>query len=222
MIIITESKTLRTEDLTPDDIKLEDIARGLSHMPRFSGQIPASYSVAMHSMLVHDILAHPYVAAMPDATGYVDAVGSVRTYLAGLLHDASEAYICDIPSPLKKKLPEYAKVEETIMSAVFRRFNIGDLWPMNATLKAADKLALYVEAQRWFPGRELLICGMWDQQGPPWVTDRQKQQVRFDAEIAGLGCSIETAASYLQSLLGCEYSAAEVQWQFMRGVRGYL
>ena len=61
----------------PDEIDIEDIAHGLSHVCRFAGHVPLYYSVAQHSLLVSELLDE-------------------RTAMWGLLHDASEAYLHDL------------------------------------------------------------------------------------------------------------------------------
>ena len=97
---------------TPDQIDLVDIAHGLSNICRFTGQTKEFYSVAQHSI---------YVAAE-----VYDQTGDVKKAIAALLHDAPEAYLTDVPSPLKVLLPEY-KVFENLASEVIKtRFNLVD------------------------------------------------------------------------------------------------
>lgn len=96
----------------PSEILLEDIARGLAYRCRWGGQTRRYYSVAEHSILVACQCSDDF-------------------RLWGLLHDAAEAYIGDIPAPMKDlvwfhvpdergvicKVP-YAEVEGRIMEAV--------------------------------------------------------------------------------------------------------
>jgi hypothetical protein len=72
---------------TPDQISIDDIALHLSRLPRFLGATRAAYSVAQHSCLVADILHR----TLPN---------SPQLELAGLLHDAHEAFIGDIVTPV--------------------------------------------------------------------------------------------------------------------------
>jgi len=69
----------------PEQILFSDIARGLAHRCRWGGQIREYYSVAEHSIMVACQCSDEY-------------------RLWGLLHDAAEAYIGDIPAPLKDKV----------------------------------------------------------------------------------------------------------------------
>jgi uncharacterized protein len=79
----------------PHQIDIRDIAHGLSLLCRFSGQCPYFFSVAEHSIYVANNL--------PD-----------NLKLEGLLHDASEAYLGDLPRPVKVGLPEYNAIEAAV------------------------------------------------------------------------------------------------------------
>jgi len=92
-------------DPKPQDVDILDIAHGLSMVCRFNGQCARFYSVAEHSVLV--------ARALP---------GSLK--LAGLLHDASEAYISDVAKPIKSGLVGYDVIERELQAAVYDRFSI--------------------------------------------------------------------------------------------------
>jgi uncharacterized protein len=111
-------------DPDPETLELGDIAHALSRVPRFGGHLPWEWSVAQHSLLV---------ASMVPAEHKLQA----------LLHDASEAFLCDIPSPLKAHLPEYKTIEQRMMQAIATRF--GMQWPMADEIKVVDTLALEME-----------------------------------------------------------------------------
>jgi hypothetical protein len=116
-------------DPNPESIVIQDIAHALSMQCRFSGHVKEFYSVAQHSVGVS------YLTAPEDA-------------LWGLLHDASEAYLVDIPSPLKKsgKFDPYLDFERNMMAAVCKRFNLSLEEP--PSVKKADRNMLVIEAEQ--------------------------------------------------------------------------
>ncbi|MDQ7092377.1 phosphohydrolase [Desulfosporosinus sp. PR] len=95
------------------DIRIEDIAHSLSLMTRANGHSSHFYSVAQHSL---------QCCREAESRGY-----SVRVQLGCLLHDASESYISDLTRPVKRNLPEYFKIEETLQKLIYVRFGLGDL-----------------------------------------------------------------------------------------------
>lgn len=111
-------------DPRPEEVCIEDIAHALSHQCRFGGAVREFYSVAQHSVLVS--------RAVPQA----DA-------LWGLLHDASEAYLVDVPSPVKKMLPDYRVLEQKVMNAICTAFGLQLAKPASVT--EADMALLLTE-----------------------------------------------------------------------------
>lgn len=116
---------------TVDMICIEDIAHGLAHTCRFAGHTSKFYSVAQHSVRVYE-------------TTYVETTDKVRTLgLKALLHDATEAYLCDIPSPIKKKLPDYIELERNLLRVIFEKFGLDEGIPEE--VKEADMTQLQFE-----------------------------------------------------------------------------
>lgn len=127
----------------PSTIVIEDIAWALSRMPRFSGHsIPyIPYSVAQHCVQVSKELA-PH---------------GPKIQLYGLLHDAAEAYINDLPSPVKH-IPEIhaviKKLEDALMLAVYSSLGIEPpTEDEERIVKIADKNQQAVEAYNFMYSR---------------------------------------------------------------------
>ena len=96
-----------------DKIRIEDIAHALSMMTRANGHFPQFFSVGQHCIqCCHEATARNYLP---------------QTALACLLHDASECYMSDVPSPFKKTLPEYQEQEEHLLGIIYEKFLGSDL-----------------------------------------------------------------------------------------------
>ena len=112
------------------DVDIIDIAESLSKLCRFSGHTNSFYSVAEHSILLTDwYLEH---GRSETDTSPV----SIREAVTVLLHDASEAYVSDITSPLKSVLPGYVEIEDNIQKVIAEVFNLVD--PQPSWLKELD------------------------------------------------------------------------------------
>jgi hypothetical protein len=113
------------------DIDLGDVAHALALQCRFNGHCRVFYSVAEHSVRVGRLLASEQGA--PELAAW------------GLLHDAAEAYLGDLPSPIKRQLPEFQRAEAELLALVARRFELP--WPMPAAVHDADLRLLATEAR---------------------------------------------------------------------------
>lgn len=111
----------------PDKSKINilDIAHALSGVGRFGGHLRETYNVAHHSVLVSR-LCKPENA------------------LWGLLHDAAEAYLGDMVSPIKRTLPDFIELERIMQRAICEKFNIPVEQPPD--VKDADNIAYSIES----------------------------------------------------------------------------
>lgn len=108
------------------DIDIRDIAHSLSNLCRFNGHCRSFYSVADHSVRVSRIVDDDLA-------------------LWGLLHDAAEAYLSDIPRPIKASIPEFDAMERKLLRSVVGCFDLA--WPMPEEVRKADDVLLVTEAR---------------------------------------------------------------------------
>jgi hypothetical protein len=73
--------------------------------------------------------------------------------MEGLLHDGQEAYLSDVPSPFKHRLPDYCKVESKLETEM--RLHFGLPPTKSEGCKRADWYALFIEAYQIVPGKGL-------------------------------------------------------------------
>lgn len=131
-------------DPKPEDIKIGDIAWALSAMPRFAGHTKHTvpYSVAQHSCLVANAAFVMTKNLSPDEQRLA--------VLAALLHDAQEAYIMDIPLPLKRspEMEGYRIIEERLERAIAEAFGLPSPLPveLRTLIKQLDRQAAATEA----------------------------------------------------------------------------
>ena len=116
---------------------IEEIAHALSHLCRFTGHTREFYSVAQHSVHVS------YLAPKEHA-------------LAGLLHDAAEAYLGDVASPLKALLPAYQDIEAKVEQSLLKSFGLDIHLP--PSVKQADMQILVTEMRDLMPSH--VPCAM--------------------------------------------------------------
>ncbi|RJG47370.1 hypothetical protein D3Y55_21045 [Mesorhizobium sp. DCY119] len=117
-------------DPRADEICIEDIAHSLSLQCRYAGHCHKFYSVAEHSVLMTRWIVEHY---------------GNKAALWALLHDASEAYLVDVPRPLKRHLRDYKAAEMNVMAAVCETFDLPPVMPAEVheadTRIIADELA---------------------------------------------------------------------------------
>jgi hypothetical protein len=108
------------------DVDIRDIARSLSFLCRFNGHCHQFYSVADHSVRVSQIVPPAHA-------------------LWGLLHDAAEAYLSDLPRPIKRRVPLFNELEDRLLETIAAAFGL-DL-PLPPEVLHADDVMLATEAR---------------------------------------------------------------------------
>lgn len=120
-------------NMSVEDIKIEDIAHALSNICRFAGHCREFYSVAQHSCLVYDMCRE---------------IGPMTRRWA-LLHDAAEAYIGDIPRPVKLAIGTKIKdMEEEFLDMIAMRFGLRGEYHL---VKEVDERMLFTERAQLLP-----------------------------------------------------------------------
>lgn len=151
----------------PSDICIEDIAAALSKQCRYTGHTSRFLSVAEHSVRV--------------AWRVQELKGSKQEILWGLLHDASEAYLCDIASPLKRQdeFTAYRVAERQVQEAVCSRFGLPFTQP--PVVKTADLELLSTEAHALMSP---LVEPYWDGLLAPLTLDASGDELGWDPDLA--------------------------------------
>jgi hypothetical protein len=116
-------------------LRIEDIAHALARLCRFNGHCKSFYSVAEHSVHV------AYTLSRKGAPN-----DDIRL---GLMHDAAEAYVGDVPTPLKRLLPAYANIEKRVQEVIAEKFNLStSAWD---SVSRIDHAIFYAEAKVMLP-----------------------------------------------------------------------
>lgn len=165
----------------PEQVVLEDIATSLARIPRFVGHTSQIYSVASHSIhvaeLVHHFLFDDQVSApVPMFNDIAQLRAPIKCLITmhALLHDAHEAYIGDIPSPLKRQPEIHAfvkQIEAGLDRAIHKSLGVDHLaTPIGHKLiKHCDGLAQVIE------GRHFMASGgaLWNLPQPAeWMVTK--------------------------------------------------
>ena len=107
-----------------NEIDIRDIAHALALTCRFGGQIKTFYSVAEHSIRVAEEV--PF-----------------KLRLSALLHDAHEAYLHDIPRPIKQDILGYKEVADRIQRKIEEKYCLVS----SPLIKTVDNKLLITEAR---------------------------------------------------------------------------
>jgi hypothetical protein len=118
-----------------EDIRIEDIAHALSNICRYGGHSPKFYSVAQHSVICS------YESGTP------------QEQFEFLMHDASEAYLMDLPRPIKRNMPDYIKIEDKLLDLIFTKYNL--TFPLVKRVKEVDDQVLHYEYRNFFEEPDL-------------------------------------------------------------------
>ena len=134
---------------SPDDIDIRDIAHALARMPRFAGHTHRFYSVGEHCLRCLQYVENGDFA------------------LEMLLHAASEAYLMDIPKPIKHRLPDYVQAEKKLENSIDIAFGLNSIYFKNL-IKEIDNIVLQEELVYLFEERGIHM--------PNWYRAQRKME----------------------------------------------
>ena len=110
------------DDILSNKANINVIAHSLSYQCRYAGHCKEFYSVAEHSILM--------------ARAILRDTGNPTLAYEALMHDATEAYVCDIPRPMKALLPKYQELEAEVHKVISRDFGVPEV--MTKVVKEYD------------------------------------------------------------------------------------
>ncbi len=158
MSYITTFTGKHFDPIIPDvsQVDIRDIAHALSLTCRGNGHVKNFFSVGQHCI---------NCALEAEQRGYTPKV-----ILACLVHDASEAYMSDVPRPFKQYLPEYEKLEDGILEMIYEKF-LGE-----ALTKEEKKLLKQID-------NDLLYYDLKELLNEPTEGDAPKLHITLDYQV---------------------------------------
>jgi 5'-deoxynucleotidase YfbR-like HD superfamily hydrolase len=174
-------------DPDPEQLDAGDIARALANQCRFGGHCRAFYSVAQHSVIVSQLVE--------------ERGGDAEDAFAALMHDATEAYLGDMPHPLKHRSPlgaAFREAEQRLEAVIRERFaikaDVPEIKRVDRALLATERRALSAEEWHWpeLEGVEPLDLAL-----EPWPPDEAARAflARYAELTAGRDSSPRSSAS---------------------------
>lgn len=163
--------------LRAEDIELSDIVNNLAHEVRFGGNAGA-WTVAQHTLVVAELVRK-------------FGKGTDEEYKSALLHDAGEAYLKDMPKPIKHRpiMLAYRQAEERAMRVICEKFGVPCDLPI---VKEMDNVATYLEAEM-FLGK---LAECWTQ----WEPEVSKDVVWYGVEQIMTVCRFPEKATKFWAL----------------------
>ena len=129
-------------DPDPAQFDAGDIARALANQCRFGGHSRVFYSVAQHCVIVSRVVE--------------ERGGDVEDVFAALMHDATEAYLGDMPHPLKHRSAlgaafrdAEARLEQAIREHFKIKPDVPEIKRVDRALLATERRAFSAEAWHW-------------------------------------------------------------------------
>ena len=149
-------------DPKPEQIELSNIAHALSMLCRYGGHCNIFYSVAQHCCYCFDM------------------AGTNEQAFEALMHDASEAYLIDMPRPIKMLLPDYRAMEKRLEEVIAKKYNLP--FPISPEVKVIDNRMLATEKLQIMdkaPMEWMKLPEPYDIKIESWSPDRAEYEFRW-------------------------------------------
>ncbi|UUV46463.1 5'-nucleotidase [Bacillus phage vB_BanS-Thrax3] len=132
MLVTYTGKVFDYNNITKESICVEDMIHSISQLSRFVGHSSRTYTVGEHVL---------WCALMAHKLEY-----SPRLTLLTLIHDFEEAYMNDVPTPLKDLLPEYKQIAKDVSRTIYEYLEVAPPTPEEKVLvKRIDLTMLAIE-----------------------------------------------------------------------------
>lgn len=132
-------------DPKAEECSAEDIALSLCQKVRWSGLMVGAFTVGEHSIRVGRVARVLAVSAglSPHLCEMAEEYGR--------FHDAAEAYLPDIPRPLKAAMPEWRSYEQAVQLAIEEYLGLPPMpTELDPIVHQADRILLILEAETGF------------------------------------------------------------------------
>ncbi len=139
-IYLNSGRQIDVESIENFNFAVDDFIHPLTMINRYTGNTKAPYSVGEHSLIGSGLEV-------------VKKEGLARAFF---LHDFSEVLMSDIPSPVKRMVPDYITLEERVQQHIFSVFD--EPWENMARLHQYDKRMCQDEMMQVFNFQH--DCGM--------------------------------------------------------------
>jgi HD domain len=152
----------------PGELRMVDIAHSLSLTCRYSGHVDVHYSVGQHCL---------------EVVRYLEKICTMETtYLAGLLHDAAEAYLGDMASPLKHnpRMATFRAAEAHLQEIIFKRYLPQLVYNLMGLVGVADDVVYHMERISFLFPRHIAEDQMYEKYTREIITPKEPKVVEAE------------------------------------------
>lgn len=172
-------------DYQPHMAFLDDIAKSLSKESRYSNFLDIGedeiYSVGQHSVYVLRAMQRKAKDARQELSA-----AEQRTLLA---HDFSEYILKDVPTPLKREMPEYQRIEKDVQDVMYAKYECDISEEAMGMMHWADRFVLLMEMKQFgYEGIEPWVPKLFDyfEGDSVWLPSKARRTLLEEAAALGM------------------------------------